>query len=107
MLIVNFFLYVFKYLLIYLSASLLGEYMFMNVISSSRIIYFIIMYSPSWQIDGQTTETVTDFIFLGSKITVDGDCSHEMERHSPLERKSNDKPRQHIKKQRHYFAYQD
>ena len=48
--------------------------MFMNVISSSRIIYFIIMYSPSWQIDGETTETVTDFIFLGSKITADGDC---------------------------------
>jgi len=88
MFIVNFFLYVFKYLLIYLSASLLGEYMFMNVISYSRIIFFIIMYSPSWQIDGETTETVTDFIFLGSKITVDGDCSHEMKRHSNLERKA-------------------
>ena len=88
MFIVNFFLYVFKYLLIYLSASFLGEYMFMNVISSSRIIYFIIMYSPSWQIDGETTETVTDFIFLGSKITVDADYSHEMKRHSPLERKA-------------------
>ena len=60
----------------------------MKVISSSRIIYFIIMYSPSWQIDGETTETVTDFIFLGSKITVDGDCSHEMKRHSHLERKA-------------------
>ena len=34
----------------------------------------------SWQIDGETTETVTDFIFLGSKITADGDCSHEMKR---------------------------
>ena len=35
----------------------------------------------SWQIDGETVETVTDFMFLGSKITVDGDCSHEMKRH--------------------------
>ena len=36
----------------------------------------------SWQIDGETVETVTDFIFLGSKITADGDCSHEIKRHS-------------------------
>ena len=36
----------------------------------------------SWQIDGQTGEAVADFIFLGSKITVDGDCSHEIKRHS-------------------------
>ena len=35
----------------------------------------------SWQIDGETMETVTDFIFLGSKIIADGDCSHEMKRH--------------------------
>ena len=56
----------------------------------------------SWQIGGETMETVTDFIFLGSKITADGDCSHEIKRHS-LE-KSYDKHRQHIKKQRHYFA---
>ena len=35
----------------------------------------------SWQIDGETMETVTDFIFLGSKITADGDCSHEIKRH--------------------------
>ena len=40
----------------------------------------------SWQIDGQTMETVTDFIFLGSKITADGDCSHEIKRHLLLER---------------------
>ena len=40
----------------------------------------------SWQIDGETVETVSDFIFLGSKITVDGDCNHEIKRH-PLERK--------------------
>ena len=36
--------------------------------------------TTSWQIDGQTVETVTDFIFLGSKITADGDCSHEIKR---------------------------
>ena len=41
-----------------------------------------------WQIDGETTETVTDFIFLGSKITVDSDCSHEIKRHLLLERKA-------------------
>ena len=41
----------------------------------------------SWQIDGETVETVTDFMFLGSKITVDGDCSHEMKRHLFLGRK--------------------
>ena len=55
----------------------------------------------SWEIDGETVETVSDFIFLGSKITVDGDCSHEML--TPW-KKSYDQPRQHIKKQRHYFA---
>ena len=41
----------------------------------------------SWQIDGKTMETVTDFIFLGSKITADGDCSHEIKRHLLLGRK--------------------
>ena len=41
----------------------------------------------SWQIDGETMETVTDFIFLGSKIIVDGDCSHETKRHLLLGRK--------------------
>ena len=40
----------------------------------------------SWQIDGETVETVTDFIFLGSKITADGDCSHEITRKVPLEK---------------------
>ena len=50
-------------------------------------------------------ETVTDFIFLGSKITVDSDCSQEIKRHLLLGRKAMyDQPRQHIKKQRHYFA---
>ena len=42
----------------------------------------------SWQIDGETMETVTDFIFLGSKITVDGDCSHEIKRHLVFGRKA-------------------
>ena len=55
----------------------------------------------SWQMDGETMETVTDFIFLGSKITSDGDYGHEIERHS-LEEKL--WPRQHTKKHRHYFA---
>ena len=42
----------------------------------------------SWQIDGETMETVTDFIFLGSKITTDSDCSHEIKRYFPLGRKA-------------------
>ena len=41
----------------------------------------------SWQRDGETVETVSDFIFLGSKITADGDCSHEIKRHLLFERK--------------------
>ena len=49
-------------------------------------------------------EAVADFIFLGSKITADGNCSHEIKRRLLLERYA--KPRQHIKKQRHYFAEQ-
>ena len=57
----------------------------------------------SWQINGETMETVTDFIFLGSKVIADGDCSHEIKTLA-LRRKSYDQPRQHIKKQRHYFA---
>ena len=57
----------------------------------------------SWKIDGETMETVRDFIFWGSKITADGDCSHEIKRLVPW-KKSYDQPRQHIKKQRHYFA---
>ena len=65
-------------------------------------------FSPitSWQIDGETVETVTDFIFLGSKITVDGDFTHEIKRQKTLApwKKSNDKPRQCIKKQRYHFV---
>ena len=57
----------------------------------------------SWQIDGETMETVTDFIFLGSKITADGDCSHEMKTLASW-KESHDRARQHIKKQRHHFT---
>ena len=57
----------------------------------------------SWQIDGEKVETVTDFIFLGSKVTADDDCSHEIKTLAPW-KKSYDKPRQHIEKQRHHFA---
>ena len=60
----------------------------------------------SWQIDGETMETVRDFIFLGSKITADGDCTHEIKTLAPW-KKSYDQPRQCIKKQRHYFADKD
>ena len=56
-----------------------------------------------WEIDGETVETVSDFIFLGSKITADDDCSHEIKTLTPW-KESYDQPRQHIKKQRHYFA---
>ena len=56
----------------------------------------------SWQIDGETVETVSDFIFWGSKITADGDHSHEIK--NCLLLGSYDQPRQHIKKQRNYFA---
>ena len=55
----------------------------------------------SWQIDGGTMETVTDFIFLGSKITADADCSYEIKKRFAPWKKSYDQPRQHIKKQRH------
>ena len=51
----------------------------------------------SQQIDGETMETMADFIFLGSKITADGDCSHEIKMLAPW-KKSCDKPREHIKK---------
>ena len=57
----------------------------------------------SWQIDAETVETVSDFIFLGSKITADGDCSHEIKTLTPW-KESYDQPRQHIQKQSHYFA---
>ena len=64
----------------------------------------IMVSSPitSWQINGETVEIVADFIFLGSKITADGDCSHEIKTLTPW-KESYDKPRQCIKKKRHYF----
>ena len=62
----------------------------------------IIASSPitSWQIDGEKMETVADFIFLGSKITEDSDCSREIKNACSLK----DKPRQHLEKQRPHFA---
>ena len=60
----------------------------------------------SWQIDGETMEKVTDFILGGSKISTDGDCSHEIKMLAPW-KESYDQPRRHIKKQRHYFANKD
>ena len=57
----------------------------------------------SWQIDGETMETVSDFIFLGSKITADDDCRHEIKRCLLLGRKALTNREQYIKKQRHYF----
>ena len=60
-----------------------------KIMASSSII--------SWQMDGETMETVAGFIFLVSKIIVDGDCSHEIKTFA-LWKKSYDKPRQHIKK---------
>ena len=62
-------------------------------------------YITSWQIERKQVETVTDFIFLGSQIIADGYCSCEIKRHLLLGRKAmTDQSRQHIKKQRHYFA---
>ena len=57
----------------------------------------------AWQIDGETMETVTDFIFSDCKITADGDFSHEIKTLAPW-KKSYDQPRQHIKEQRHYLT---
>ena len=67
----------------------------MKIMASSPI--------TSWQKGGETMETVRDFTFLGSKITADGDCSHEIKRCLFL-KDWYDKPRQHIKKERHHFA---
>ena len=57
----------------------------------------------SWEIDGETVETVADFIFLGSKITADGDCSHDIKRHLLLRRKIITN-QDSILKSRHYFV---
>ena len=58
----------------------------------------------SWQIDGETVDTVSDFIFGGFKITADGDCSHEIKRHLFLGRKAMTNLYSILQKQRHYFA---
>jgi len=67
----------------------------MKIMASSPI--------TSWEIDGETVDTVADFIFLGSRITTDGDCSHEIKTLTSW-KESYDQPRFHIEKQRHYFA---
>ena len=56
-----------------------------------------------WEIEGEAVKTVPEFIFWGSKITADGDCSHEIKTLAPW-KKSYDQPGQHSKKQRHYFV---
>ena len=58
----------------------------------------------SCQVDGKTMETVTHFLFLGSKITADGNCSHEIKMLTPW-KKSYGQPEQHIKKEKHHFAH--
>ena len=68
----------------------------MKIMASSPI--------TSWQRDGETMETVRDFIFLSSKITADGDCGCEIKRCMLLGRKAMTNLRQRIKKQRHHFA---
>ena len=62
------------------------------------------MANTSWQIDGETVETVTDFILGGSKITADGDCSHEIKKHLLLGRKVMTNLDSILKKQRYYLA---
>ena len=68
----------------------------MNIIASCPI--------TSWQIDGETMKTVIDFILGGSKITVDGDCCHEIKRHLILGRKAMSNLDSILQKQRYYFA---
>ena len=74
----------------------------MEVLFPSTVIadWLLITFSPitTWRIDGETMETVTDFIFLGSKITADGDCSHEIKRHLLLVRKAMRKLNRTLKK---------
>ena len=69
----------------------------MKIMASSPI--------TAWQIDGETMETVSDFIFLGSKITADGDCNHEIKRRLLLARKAMTNPDRTLKSQRHHFAH--
>ena len=74
----------------------------LNVQKANKIMVYGLITSQ--QIDGETRETVTDFIFLGFKITLDGDCSHEIKTLAPW-KKSYDKTRQRMKKERYHFAY--
>ena len=69
----------------------------------------IMAFSPisSWQIEWEKVEAVTNVIILGSKITTDGECRHEIKRRLLLGRKAIAKPRQHIKKQSHNFVDKD
>ena len=66
----------------------------LNVQKTKIVAYGLI---TSWRIDGETMETVTDFIFLGSRITADGDCSHEIKRHLLLGRKAMTNPNRVLK----------
>ena len=85
----------YKYLYIPKSRIYIQIYVYIQINESGPI--------TSWQIDGEKMETVTEFIFLGSRITVDIDYSHKIKTLAHW-KKSYDKPRQHIKKQRHHFA---
>ena len=67
-------------------------------------VLFIVLCYTSWQIDGGTVETLMDFVSLGSRVTEDGDCSHEINRHLLLGRKTMTDLDRVIKKQKHYFA---
>ena len=68
----------------------------------------IMVSSPitSWKIDGEVMETVRNFILRGSKVTTDGDCSHEIKRHFAPWKKSYDQHRQHVKKVETFFCQQ-
>ena len=76
----------------------------MQMIQVPHMYCFILWEDPSWQIDGDTIETVTDFIFLGSKIIAEGDFSHEIKRLLLLGRKAMTNPDSILKKQTHYFG---
>ena len=76
-----------------------GDTLFCFLVTASVQMLCLLFIRP-----GETVKTVTDFILGGSKITADGDCSHEIKRCLLLGKKNYDQPRQHIQKQRHYFA---
>ena len=76
----------------------------LNMVKHGKTKIMVSIPITSWQIDGETMERVTNFIFLGSKITADGDCSHEIKRCLLLGRKAMINLDSSIKKQRHYFA---